>query len=367
MCGIIAAFNKGKNKQPVNKLIIEQYQNQIHRGEEGFGILFIDKDNKIKMERSVRDSKAIADLYLNPSEKIIFHHRLPSSSENVMSQTHPIEVESGTLKHKYYVIHNGVISNSDERLEIQENELGFHITTKVGEGKNEIMNDSEALAIDIVRFIEGQTDKVKSTGSAAFIALQVEIGSNKALKVFYGRNDRNPLKLAMSQDKIELSSEGKGVSIKKNILYSFDLETFKINKKKMVIPEWQETYPPSKYDWRDIGCSGYNKDEKEEKVEEIDTKETMVEEFNEKVDDIIDEVTELEVKELEEKLMDTISIITNPDNIFSIEVDEVIQDFLPEVVASIKRMHHQVKQEYTNEIIYSANKEDQKEQVGFVI
>ena len=122
MCGLIGMFNfittnkktKKKTKtEPVNKEVIEQLQDQISRGNEGFGILMINGKKEIELKRATEISKAMLDLYMTESPMIIMHHRNPTSSENRLSQTHPILVSNELLKHNYYVIHNGVISNTD--------------------------------------------------------------------------------------------------------------------------------------------------------------------------------------------------------------------------------------------------------------
>jgi len=45
---------------------------------------------------------------------IIAHHRYPTSTKNLINQTHPIQVSNELLEHDYLVIHNGVITNDAE-------------------------------------------------------------------------------------------------------------------------------------------------------------------------------------------------------------------------------------------------------------
>ena len=129
MCGLIGMFNfiitdkktKKKTKtEPVNDEVIEQLEDQISRGNEGFGILMIDKKNEIELKRATEIAKALLDLYRKESTMIIMHHRNPTSSDNKISQTHPILVSDGSLKYNYYVIHNGIISNADNLKEEHE-------------------------------------------------------------------------------------------------------------------------------------------------------------------------------------------------------------------------------------------------------
>lgn len=238
MCGIVAGFDK---KKDVNEDVLLQFEDQSSRGTNGFGSIFMDETGKFSISRATGQIKAILDIKLQPTKMLIFHHRQPSSSKNKISQTHPILISSGDLKYDYYIVHNGVIHNDDERKKHHNENLGYTYSTEVETdgwyGKKDIMfNDSEVLGYDIARFIEGQTNEIKTAGSAAFIMVQVTKKHQKIRQVFYGRNSGNPLKLAKSRDFIFLSSEGKGEAIKENMLYSFAPNDFKIKKKKMAIP-----------------------------------------------------------------------------------------------------------------------------------
>lgn len=238
MCGIVAGFSK---KQNINEEVLIQFEDQSSRGTNGFGSIFLDEKGKFSIYRATGQIKAILDVKLKPTKALIFHHRMPSSSKNKISQTHPIKISSGDLKHDYYFVHNGVIRNEDERKKVHNDELGYNYSTEVEHDswydKKEIMfNDSEVIGYDIARFIEDQTKIIEAAGSVAFIMTQVDKKSQVVKQIFYGRNSGNPLKLAKTRDYIFLSSEGKGDDIKEDTLYSFKLNDYKITKKKMVIP-----------------------------------------------------------------------------------------------------------------------------------
>lgn len=273
MCGIVAAFDK---KKDVNEDVLLQFEDQSSRGTNGFGSMFIDDKGKFNIMRATGQIKAILDIKLAPTKMLIFHHRQPSSSKNKISQTHPIKISAGDLKHDYYIVHNGVIHNHEERKKVHNDELGYVYSTEVeGEGwggkKESMYNDSETLGYDIARFIEGQDNKIETVGSAAFIMAQIDKKSEKVLKVFYGRNNGNPLKLAKSRDFLFLSSEGKGEEIKPDMLYSFSPDDFKITKKKMAISTYRtvvsndgkdkgdETKPKGTV--KQIGFNSYNYDD----------------------------------------------------------------------------------------------------------
>jgi len=240
MCGIIGAINIDSTLGNVNEDIINQFQDQKTRGVEGFGAVIIKKDKTIQVKRATTETKLLVDLLLeqNQSEMIIMHHRTPTSTPNKIGQTHPIETDNGSLKYKYLTIHNGVIHN-DDSLKSEHEKLGFQYTTEMEKtGYNNLVetvfNDSEAVSIEIARFIENQVQKLKVEGSIAFITLQISKKTNKVRQIFFGRNDRSPLKLSKNNKKIRLSSEGQGDEVKSNMLYSFNLEDFKINKKSII-------------------------------------------------------------------------------------------------------------------------------------
>lgn len=267
MCGILCAFNDGKNqKEPVNRWIIDTLQDQLERGQNGFGVIFIDDNLKVRVERATEISKSLLDLYLpdNQARMIVMHHRAPTSTDNKLKQTHPIVVNNGSLKYKYLFIHNGVIANSDDVKKAHE-ALGFEYTTECTELKYENgskkFNDSESLAIEVARFIEGQTDTLATIGSAAFICLQVNKKTDKLVKVLYGRN-ASPLNMSATRGKIRLSSEGEGNSIAEDYLYAFSPKDFKIKKRKMKMKKVEaKEYGNYDFDnyYGDCGFKSYEK------------------------------------------------------------------------------------------------------------
>lgn len=242
MCGIIAAFNADKKNKPVNKFIIEQFEDQAPRGKEGFGLIRISPD-KVEIDRATETCKFLLDLYQNPSAMIIAHHRTPTSTPNKMSQTHPIFVSNKILNHDYLIIHNGIIYNAAE-MKGKHEKLGFVYQTEIKAQKEDIsytyyyrcdsFNDSEALAIETALIIEEKIKESDIRGSQAFIALQIDKKTQKPLKVFFGRKN-NPLNLLKEKGSIKLSSEGPGEEIKESTLYSFNTsdKNLRLTKTKM--------------------------------------------------------------------------------------------------------------------------------------
>jgi glucosamine 6-phosphate synthetase-like amidotransferase/phosphosugar isomerase protein len=268
MCGLIFITTNKKTKkktktEPVNNEVIEQLEDQISRGNEGFGILMINKKNEIELKRATEISKALLDLYMTESPMIVMHHRNPTSSDNKLSQTHPILVSDGSLKHDYYVIHNGVISNADDLKEKHE-KLGFiYNTVRTGTFEREEYNDSESLAIEMAMYIEKQTKEISIEGTAAFIIVQVDRKTKKAINIFFGRKD-NPLNLSGRQGEVRLSSEGKGESILEETLYKFSIKSPSLTKSNLNFKNKEET---KKWNWE--------KDKEKEKNEVVTTREQI--------------------------------------------------------------------------------------------
>ncbi len=221
----------------MNEEVVNQFEEQHGRGTQGFGIIDINKDGSYTVHRATEGAKFMFDLHKQESSCMIVHHRTPTSSPNYLNQTHPILVDNGSLTHKYLVIHNGCINNSTE-LKKKHEELGFVYTTadlftdKYSPKGFEKYNDSESLAIEAARFIEKQTERIGAYGSAAFIAVQIDKAQDKVIKIFFGRNEGNPLNMSFSNGKLRLSSEGEGENIKEFMLYSWDFKG-KIQKKKL--------------------------------------------------------------------------------------------------------------------------------------
>jgi len=233
MCGIISIIKKEEDGIPTNTTISTMLTNQITRGQQGFGYVSFDDVVTAYTRRTTR-TEIEAVMENNKSKSIMFHHRLPTSTPNYADCAHPIRVSHEELNHDYYVVHNGVISN-DGVLRDKHIALGYeYITTieSIVKTKNHKQcacrwNDSEALAIDLARFIEGKSMEIEANGSIAFIALQVNKQTNKVMRVFYGRNS-SPLTFKLTDNSLILRSEGETDSISPNVLYCLDIKTWKV-------------------------------------------------------------------------------------------------------------------------------------------
>lgn len=241
MCGIIGAINPYKHQTDVNQEVIDQYQTQRSRGTEGFGIITVDKNMVVQVHRSTIETKAIIDVLIQKAPMVFMHHRMPTSTKNTLQQTHPIEVSHPKAVFNYLVIHNGIINNSKEIHEKHIKE-GFEYTT-LTEPETQWghkFNDSEAIAIDFVRFIEFDK-KPLSMGSVAAIILQIDKKTNKLQNIFFYRKTNAALNLSINRNIIRIASIGKGNEVKENLLYKVNIKDYSITKTEFILPEYKYT------------------------------------------------------------------------------------------------------------------------------
>jgi len=195
MCGIIGFIPK-QHKTKSSQRIKAQYQDQHTRGQDGFGIIHISPQRTITTTRSTEPISALLDLREQKDGIIFFHHRYPTSSQNLLSQTHPISVSHDELDYDWLIMHNGVIKNEDAvRKTHEELEEPYTYNTLIDyqlTKKNEF-SDSETFAIELARYLEGITEKIEAVGSAAFLGVCVNKKTGKAEKAIWGRGKGRPL------------------------------------------------------------------------------------------------------------------------------------------------------------------------------
>lgn len=224
MCGL-AYLKRNDSHSPV-KPLLARYSEQKHRGQQGFGFVAVKKGKVIGYERSTgfeEIEKKLQDY--TGADEIMFHHRLPTSTQNLEETAHPIFVSNKILKHDYYLIHNGVIGNP-ATLKMEHEALGFEYNTEVelfsgykqkhkkNKKKQQVkitkteFNDSESLAIEFALYNEGIKKEIETRGSAAFICYEVKKDSGEVVALHYGRNN-NPIKAYRAHGMFVLSSESK--------------------------------------------------------------------------------------------------------------------------------------------------------------
>ncbi len=242
MCGIVAGFSK-KGKR-ISKSIMKRYTAQKHRGSQGFGYVAFYKNGNggsISVGRSVDEADIRTQIMNENSSMVMFHHRLPTSTPNVEEATHPIFVSNDELDYDYFVVHNGVIRNADELRKIHEG-LGYVYTTVIEtelvtrhtakkngvkyyiEGaKTEKFNDSESLAIEVARVLDGMTSKIDTVGTVATVAWKLNKETGKLVSISYGHNAGNPMTITDNKDHFFLTSVG-GTDIPEDILYTLSTD-----------------------------------------------------------------------------------------------------------------------------------------------
>lgn len=226
MCGIV--YSKSLVGKPVNKTILKRYIFQRSRGTDGFGFY---NPQTNRLTHNPREGRILSLLRRDKkATEILFHHRMPTSTMNVRNACHPFSTKD-YFKNNYIVVHNGVLWN-ENILKAEHEQRGIDYISEQEDGS---FNDSEALAYDIARLIEGEVTHLKAEGSIAFIAIQRDKrGTPKA--VYFGRNTGNPLVMKKTKASFTLSSEGDGEMIDPNTLYCYTYRTGEITQTPLHIP-----------------------------------------------------------------------------------------------------------------------------------
>lgn len=236
MCGIVWA--RQRNGKSVTKRLRKLYHAQSGRGTQGFGFVEVSKSGVGRLYRTQEEHQIMSLLSKSSASEILFHHRFPTSTPNTAESAHPIPVSHKSLRYDYLGVHNGVVSNTEE-LEKKYSRLGFPLTTTVEtwyksgrnyypSGHKAKVNDSEYLMIDLALAIEAGSKGLDSRGSIAFVMLQVEKGTGRPVRLYYGRN-HNPLKMEVTEHAMSLSSAGPGEDVEAHKLHCIDYATGEIS------------------------------------------------------------------------------------------------------------------------------------------
>lgn len=304
MCGLIGHISK-KEISDSGQRIIEQYQDQHERGTKGFGLMEISKTDFI-IKRATEPTKALLDVRFSKTPIALFHHRQPTSTDNKLRQTHPLKITHSELKFDYYVIHNGVITNSDELFKTHTEELGYVYetyepgTTSVHTSYNwrEKYNDSECFAIELARYLDGKEKEINIKGSAAFILVRVNKKTGKPDKIMWGRNDRNPIELHETKSGLLIASNINHIdadAVPDNTFEIIDLKELFKNKK--MPKEIRGLIKTKTLPFKDFSIPkepmGYSEKETDTKTDK--TQSTIITSFDkEKKNELIDEYDDFE-------------------------------------------------------------------------
>lgn len=186
----------------------------------------------------------MAQLRKQEGAEILFHHRFPTSTENVRNACHPFSTKT-LFRDNYIMVHNGVVRNARTLKEDHE-KRGIEYISVQPDGR---FNDSEALAYDLGLLFDGQTDKLSAEGSIAFVVVRRD-PTGKAMGVFFGRNYSSPLVMKKTPNSLTISSEGEGEVVPVNKLHYFSYDTGKITTRDLTIYTGYKppVYQPSTYE-----------------------------------------------------------------------------------------------------------------------
>ena len=239
-------------------MVVKRYRNQKTRGSEGFGFVSLDKGKVARFLKSEQDEPIIKEILDRTEDEIMFHHRKPTSTPNYWQTAHPMKVSHESLKHDYYVIHNGCVHDTEE-IKARHDKEGFVYSTlltqywlsqdKKAHRAGEKWNDSETFAIELAKDLDGKQEGVKELrGTIAFIALQVGKENKKATTLFWGRNYGSPLKFQKTTDYMQITSEGAGEDVAEHTLNSYDYEMKTVSSRKDY-PVGVTAYASAGYDY----------------------------------------------------------------------------------------------------------------------
>lgn len=141
MCGIIGAVIKDGSK--VAERLSEIYEGQKYRGQLGAGYSISRAEHSVRV-RFRTPSKALrflAQESFGAGDRLLFHHRYPTSTPNFPAFNHPISNESGSIM----LIHNGHISNSAEILSKLGDSHQFETLLGDEKTKRRDITDSEVI------------------------------------------------------------------------------------------------------------------------------------------------------------------------------------------------------------------------------
>jgi len=221
------------------KPLLKRYRNQEGRGTDGFGYVSVNSEGYVNpVFRCTEEKELIAALSGDDSTSFLLHHRLPTSLPNYAGATHPLAIKDERNKYDYYIVHNGVISNY-KYLWGELKKEGHVFMTEMREAKVHAfvhtdewyefddtlaINDSEVVAIDVVNYIEGRSQLIRSSGTIAVIGLQCT-KDGKVVNVFWLRNAGKPLQKEEDKTLFCLRSEGQGQAVDSGTLYVKDFAT----------------------------------------------------------------------------------------------------------------------------------------------
>lgn len=235
MCGIIGTFG-GNPIEDGWKL----YLNQKSRGAEGFGFVALKGGKVVAFERATHEKsiKVMLDIVKEKQpDALLFHHRYPTSTINVPEAAHPLPISKKGWKHRYYILHNGIVNGGSESEAERE---GYRFKSRVSEIKtyqtrkniytqvvDSEVNDSEILGYYVASYLEGERKDIPLKGSIAALVLREHKKSGRCT-LYAMRNSGNPLLVKRGQGvhTLSVSSESaQGAPLDTDIIHELDWNT----------------------------------------------------------------------------------------------------------------------------------------------
>lgn len=343
MCGII--YGESFTDAPINDFIRSQFEEQKHRGQQGFGVF--DKECT-RLVRNPKEKSILKWIKNHPAKSLLFHHRMPTSTDNVKNACHPFSTQD-FFDTNYVLVHNGHISNSRE-LKPKHEKLGIEYYSMQKDGR---FNDSEALLWDVALYLEGKQDKLNAHGGMAFICMAIPKDGRKSSKLYFARNT-NPLVMSFTDEALLLSSEGKeGEDIDADTLYMYNYRTKKLQSSELKIPRYEPyvagswnsnhsgyrggmvgSYPNDPYDWESDFNNVTEYDTYEEWLAAKDKRDTERQLLEAKIKDGAGSRREQGEKELAQELLDGATLdglMALPDNA-DYSYKSIMEDFDDDLV-----------------------------------
>lgn len=141
MCGIIGAIIKDGGK--VAERLEGIYENQKYRGQDGAGYAIARAGHRFRV-RFRTPAKAIKFAKretFKAGDRLLFHHRYPTSTPNYPAFNHPLSNEDGSIM----LIHNGHISNDGKLLKKLADTHQFETLIGLEGRKTKTITDSEVI------------------------------------------------------------------------------------------------------------------------------------------------------------------------------------------------------------------------------
>ena len=141
MCGILGSIIK--DGRLIGVRLSEIYEGQKQRGQLGAGYAIGRAGHNFRVRfRSPKKALMFANRQtFKAGDRLLFHHRYPTSTPNFPAFNHPISNEDGSIM----LIHNGHISNAPELFSKLGDTHQFETITGDDRGKRRVITDSEVI------------------------------------------------------------------------------------------------------------------------------------------------------------------------------------------------------------------------------